>query len=309
MMKHSRSLPVVVLVLTLILSACVQRLHEGPESGQAGELTFLCDAEMRALIDVPTALYKKSVPKATINLVDSSARGAMSELFAGKVRGVIVARDYLQDEREAITSRRAGEEFPRSKLATDALVLVVSRAFPTDTVHVNQVTAWLTGAKQSPPIPGATGSKPPTFIVPGVNSSLYANLVNVVLKGKQPSSNISAIPSRDEMLTKVRASTSLIGVGYLSQFAKDSTVKMLKIGFSDSAMQHVRPKPVHQGYVIQDLYPYPVPIYIYLQKTYGQNDMALGYTNFLARDGAAQRSFLDAGIVPDYARIELNVSE
>lgn len=309
MKRHSIHTLVYALVVALIIVGCDQRLHEGPESGQAGELTFLCDAEVRALIDGPTALYQKSVPKATITLVDSSARGAMSELFAGKVRGVILARDYLADERNALATRRAGEEFPRSKLATDALVLVVSRDFPTDTVNVTQVTAWLTGVKPAPGVPGAVAPKPPTFIVPGVNSSLYANLVNVVLKGKQPSANISAIPSKEEMLTKVRASTSLIGVGYLSQFAKDSSVKLLRIGFSDSTGNHIRPKPVHQGYVIQDLYPYPVPIYIYLQKTYGQNDMALGYTNFLARDGASQRSFLDAGIVPAYARIELNVSE
>ena len=142
--------------------------------------------------------------------------------------------------------------------------------------------------------------------MPGVKSSVYSNLRLVVNNGREPASGVvSELPTLDSIKKVVQRSNNTIGIGYLSQFVRDSSVKMLRLSYLDKDGRYQRPKPVHAAYLIQGKYPFPVPIYIVLRDRANQHSLPSGFMLYVARDGNAQRTFFDAGIEPGYAKIEL----
>jgi len=306
--KTMRNIPLTLsafVVLVLATSCSNDAPKEEHETVLSGTATILVDSAIYDMMRASKSLYDALTPKAHVTFKPVDARTAMSELFAANARGIIIARDYVTDEQTALKSR--GAEFPRTQIATDALVLFTQKSFPTDTLNDVQVKDFLKGGKVNlAPLHLATT---PVFVVPGVNSSEYANIVNVILRGQQPLARMTLTASHASTREAVLAQPGRIGVGLLSQLVRDTAFKMLRIGFTDTAGARVYPQHVHQGYVVQGMYPYPVPIYIMLKDAVSQYSIPTGVMQFLARDGKAQRTFLDAGIVPAHAKIELNITE
>jgi len=303
---RNTSLALVSALFMATLSSCTtdtpQQDHETVLSGTA---TIFVDSAVYEIMRTPKAIYDTLTPKAHVTFKAVVARTATSELFAARTRGIIIARDYLSDEAAALKSQ--GLEFPRTLLATDALVFFTLKSFPTDTLNDAQIRGLLKGEKVD--LAPLHLSTPPVLVVPGVNSSVYGNLVNVVLHGQMPTARMIETTSHAASRYVVMRNPGHIGVGLLSQLVRDTAFKILRIGFNDSSGVRVFPQHVHQGYVIQGMYPYPVPIYIVLKEAVSQYSIPTGVMQFLARDGKAQRAFLEAGIVPAHAKIQLNISE
>jgi hypothetical protein len=216
-------------------------------------------------------------------------------LFAQEAKGIIIARDYLADEKAILTDSR--QDFPRTHIATDALVLYASPAYPHDTISADEVQLHLMGQ--------GTSLKGVTFVTTGANRSVVGNIVNVICKGQTPTANLTELADAATIREQVAASSSLIGIGYLSQLHGATDVKLLRVGFSDTSGKRVFPKPVHQAYLVQSLYPYPVPIYTCLKDRPSMHNLASGVFGFLYQEKAAQQTFLNAGIVPEFAKIVL----
>lgn len=304
-MRNSLPLVAAILIVAFGTSCSNEEARQDHETVLSGTATILVDSALVDMLRASKALYDSLTPKAHVTFKPVDARTAMSELFATNARGIIVARDLLPDEQTALKSR--GADFPRTLLATDALVFYTLRSFPTDTLNDQQVKDLLKGGKVN--LAPLRLSTPPVLVVPGVNSSVYGNLVNVVLHGQMPTARMIETSSHASAREAVLAQPGRVGVGLLSQLVRDTAFKMLRIGFNDSTGARVYPQHVHQGYVVQGMYPYPVPIYMMLKDAVSQYSIPTGIMQFLARDGKAQRTFLDAGIVPAHAKIELNITE
>jgi hypothetical protein len=221
-------------------------------------------------------------------------------------RIAITARSYTPDE-ETVRAQAGADSLPRALVAIDALVVVVPKEFPYDTMNAEDIRGWLRGdgmvTARYPKL-----SKTPQFVVSGgADGSIYGNVVNVVMKGQQPAKGtVVSVGSRDSVKTIVRSAPgSYIGFGLLSQYVRDSSVKMLRLSYTDSTGEHVWPKPVHASYLMMRQYPFPVPIYTYLKRAPSQRDLASGYMQFITRSGKAQKLFFDWGIEPGYAKITL----
>lgn len=275
------------------------------ETAVSGKASVLVDNQIYTLITAAKELYDQANPQAQISLQRIGANDAVSELLQHNARGVIVARDWLPDEAEAIKDEKGSEGYPRTLLAKDALVLFVSKHFPYDTMHAGHVRQWLTSGT-FPLFAYPKLTRQPKAVVPGSTSSVYGNVVNVILHGKLPSSSaLASLSSTDSVKSVVRDNSDLIGIGLLSQLVHDSTVKMLRISWTDSTGMYQRPRPVHQGYLVQGLYPFPVPVWFVLRDKPNNYNLPSGFMMFLARDGNAQRTFLTAGIEPAFAKFEL----
>lgn len=294
-------------MVSIGLTACGDDRAQGnaAESVLQGTATILVDSAIVDLLAPAKSAYDSLTPKAKITFKAVDSRTAMAELFALRTRGVIVGRDYLPDEQEA--AKKLGTEFPRSLLATDALVFYTTKAFPSDTINAEQIAGLLRGASVNVKPLGLASV--PTFVLPGINSTAYGNVVNVVLHGQRPTVSFLMTPTQAAARATVLEGKGRIGIGLLSQFAHDTAVKLLRVGFNDSTGARVYPQHVHQGYVVQGMYPYPVPIYIVLKEQISQHSLPTGLLQFLAKDGTAQRTFLNAGIVPAHAKLELHTSE
>lgn len=265
------------------------------ETAKTGSITVLVDEQIIDLIRPAVALFGQQHPYSTITLQPVSAREAVSKLFAQEAKGIIVARDYLTDESAVVNDRQ--QAFPRTHIATDALVFFASASYPRDTIGAEEIQQHVMGQGES--LRGIT------FVTAGANSSLVGNIINVVCNGRTPVANLSELPDVPTVRKRVAASASLIGIGYLSQLHNAKDVKLLRVGFTDSTGKRVSPKPVHQAYVVQSLYPYPVPIFTYLKDKPSMHNLASGLFGFLYQEKTAQQTFLNAGIVPEFAKIVL----
>jgi hypothetical protein len=296
-------------VSIVVVSSCTndpQQGQPGYESALQGSITVLIDPEVRPLIDSLQTLYVREHPKAEIAFKEAVADEAMNAMLNRSERIAIIARSYTPVEND-LRAEAGADSLPRALLAMDALVVVVPRSFPYDTMNAEHIRAWLKGdTKVLASYPKL--SKNPQFVVPGgATASVYGNIVNVVLNGSQPAKGtVVSVSTRDSVRDVINANVgSYIGFGLLSQYVRDSSVKLLRLSYTDSTGAHVWPKPVHSSYLMMRQYPFPVPIYVYLKRAPSQRDLASGYMQFLTRSGKVQRKLFDWGIEPGYAKITL----
>lgn len=295
--------------LATLLVACNTEQQSGRETAVSGSTEVLVDGAIVSLIAPAKELFDKENPRASIALREVSANDAVTQLLRHETRGIIIARDWLPDEAEAVRAEKGADGYPRSLLAKDALVFFVAKSFPYDTMHANHIREWFATGR-FPRTSYVKLTKVPLAVVPGSYSSAYGNVVNVVLGGKVPYSGVlTSKGTRDSVVAYVKSTPNAIGIGLLSQLVADTTVKMLRLSWTDSTGAYEHPRPVHQGYLVQGLYPFPVPVWFVLRDRANNYNLASSLMLFMARDGKAQRTFLDAGIEPAFAKIELNILE
>lgn len=310
-MKNKQSFARVVLLSVVVglvlISGCTDdpRTDGSSESAIQGSTTVEVDAELYEMLLTVQQQHSTDFPQAKLVLAPVPAREAMRKLMGGVTKGVVVAREYMSDEDSSMKSHQ--QSFPRTLLAKDALVFYVNKAFPYDTMSSEHIKQWFTGsitdAQMAAAYPKLNG-RTPTFVVPS-ESSVQSN-IELVSKGKLVAQRLRGLASKDSILARIRTSeNTLIGIGYLSQFAKDSSVKLLRLSFIDSTGTYEFPRVVHAANLIRGLYPFPVPIYFILKDAPSQHSLTSGVMQYMARDANAQRKFFDAGIEPGYAQIDL----
>jgi hypothetical protein len=298
-------------VSSFFANACAQETRDKKPSETAirGSVEILCDEQIIDLMGPSKILYDSVHPDAHVTLTPINALDATDALIRHDARAIIVGRDWLPEEDTIIKNDKGLEGYPRTMVARDALVFFASKKFPYDTMHADNLNSYIVSGtfnvKAYPKL-----KRPPVLIVPGSNSSIYGNVVNVICKGRTPAKGvITSLGKREEVVRRVGSDPGSIGIGLLSQFARDTTVKLIRLSYTDSNDVYEPPKPVHASYVIMGKYPYPVPIYIVLRENVSQYSLPSGYLLYVARDGKAQRTFLDAGIEPGYAKIELIIED
>lgn len=299
----------IVPVTLVFTAACTEQpdpSKAGYESAIQGAITVLIDPELRPLMDSIQVLYQRENPKAAITFSEVPADDAMHAMLNRTERIAVIGRSYTPVEND-LRQEAGADSLPRALMAMDALVVVVPKSFPYDTMNAEDIRGWLRGdntvVTRYPRL-----KKNPQFVVPGgASASIYGNVVNVVLGGKQPAKGtVASVSTRDSLTGVIHSKVGdYIGFGLLSQYVRDSSVKMLRLSYTDSVGQHVWPKPVHSSYLMMRQYPFPVPIYVYLKRAPSQRDLASGYMQFITRSGKVQRKLFDWGIEPGYAKVTL----
>lgn len=290
------------------LTSCNNNSDKPAEQDPAtsGTLELLCDETVYDIIQPTLHQFDSAYPNAHVTAVRVSAREAMARLLADSTRGIIVARNYVRDEDSLMKSHGVTRPAPFA-FAIDALAFFVKKDFPLDTISAEQVKAVLRDGKAFKDFfPHLTAE--PTFVVPGVNSSVYGNILNLVTGNNAPQHPIRFVETQADVREAVLNEEQTIGVGYLSAIAADTAhVRALRIGFADSTGKYIMPRVVHQAYVYLQQYPFPVTI----QGIMTEDNRALpwGVFSFLSRNAEVQKYFRDIGIVPAFAKIRLVESE
>jgi ABC-type phosphate transport system substrate-binding protein len=248
-------------------------------------------------------------PKATVRVQTMSAAGIIHKMISRSERVAIVARDYTHEEDSLITAAEL-DTVARVLVARDALVFFVDRSFPYDTMNAEHIRQWLSGAS-GPAASYPKLRKTPRFVVSGGSAgSVYGNITNVVLRGRQPATSVLATAATHaDVVQEVVKNPTLIGVGYLSQIRRDTVIKALRLSYTAADGTHEWPKPVHSAYLMMGKYPFPVPIFAYVTSKPSQHDVAFGFMQFATRSNKAQYSLFNAGIEPAHAKITLYLPE
>lgn len=290
----------------LLLSTCDKpdpKSSEQYETATTGKVEIVCDESIEEFMQPTFKLFDSSYNDAAVSVKSVSARDAMTQLFGAKARGIVIARSYLKDEDSALKANKLPPH-ATTIIATDALVFVVQRSFPLDTISLDQLKKLFTDKSASlrAMFPTLLRSEP-TIICPDANSSEYGNILLSLTNNGAPQHAITFVAKSKEVKAELEKNPNAIGIGYLSRYASEPNLKMLKIGFQDTTGTYIRPKTVHQSYVLMGKYPLPIKIQGLILDD--QRNLPWGFITFLRNDVRTKEYFLKSGIVPEGARFNL----
>lgn len=275
------------------------------ENMNEGKLTVLCEEGAWNLMQKPFKWYSEFYPKVELTPKKVNTHEAMKKLLAGDTiegRAIIIARGYTKRE-DSLMKKFRVEKHQREPLARDGLVFFVQEDYPIDTLKASDLEALLTDDSRKISDFNPKISEETLFATNSHNSSEYVNFKEMVLRGKKMRKKLKLFQSADSVKEYVAANKNAVGIGYLGQVVKDGRFKCLALGYTDSTGKYINAKPVHQGYIVQGLYPYIVTYYVYLAER--QRNLPYWFAMYVARETKVQRYFLDHGIVPAYAKIHL----
>src|SRR3989339_9896 len=267
----------------------------------SGKLTVYCDEGLYNLIEPTFRMHDSTFPDIKLTSVKVNAREAMAKLLSANAEVIIIARDYLKDEDSLMKAYKV-KEHPVMICAEDALVFYTQKDYPLDTITEGQLKNVLLNGQSLLGYYPAIKSEP-KFVINNNSSSEYANLISLVAKKQTIKKKLLMLSCSDSVINYMKKNPGTIGIGYLSQIAKDTSLKGIKISYIDSAGKYVFPHTVHQANVLRGNYPYIVPLKIYLLRD--MKNKAFWFGMFLSKEGVVQKYFLEAGIVPVYAQIKL----
>jgi hypothetical protein len=279
----------------------------GPDSKEppvrSGEAVVYVDEEVVPLLQPMPALAHQQLPDATLTLLSCKTDTAVYSMLRGTMSSLVLPRDFTQTEQQDITN--SALDITTSIIAQDALVLYTRKDFPSDTVVLAHVSGLYAGTTF--PTEGyAPRNISPFLVLPGSQSSITYNAFAMLGNQKPPQSTfVHMVSNSEEALSKVQKTPGAIGVGYLSQFVGNTSVKLLRIGYDSAGVYKSASKPVHASYVIMGQYPLPVPIRYLLRDRITTYSPHAGFMQFVSKDPSAQRVFLEKGIQPWHAKIEL----
>jgi len=298
-------------LLTIVfLSSCDNKYEpkssDDVETINSGKLTIYVDESIESVIDSTFSMYEKDYPNVELTVNYADSRNIMAQLLGAKTRVAVNSRDYLDDELEQMKKFEV-KNHKRFPIAYDALVYFVNKDFPIDTLNANDIeNAISNGSSLSDNTENLNFE--PTYATLDQNSSIFANFSKYMNYQDTLRKKVELFGDMEQLKKQVESNNSIIGVAYLSHLINDDRFKMIELGFTvDSTKEFIRPKPVHQGYIVQDLYPYKVTYWGYLLED--RQDLPFWFVTYLAKQTIAQQHFLNEGIVPAFAQIKLKYEE
>lgn len=293
----------ITLIFTLLIS-CGDNKYKAKdpdevETMNSGKLKVIIDESIKNVLDTGIVMYQNDYEKVLITKEFKNARKSMGELLGGLSRVVVIARDYLEDEDSLMVVHKVDKHY-RMKIATDALVLFTKVDYPIDTLNHSEIKNIFQYGEKLSNIFKVDGE--PKYYINEVNSSEYAHFKKSILENNPLKKNVMFIEGIDEIKNQVYENNG-VGFGLLSQLVGDDRFKLIQIGFNDSTGKYIRPVPVHQAYLVQGRYPYPVDYWVYLLED--RRNLPFWFASYLAKETKYQQLILDKGIVPEFARIQL----
>jgi ABC-type phosphate transport system substrate-binding protein len=301
-MKTTNSFKIILLFVIfagfLLLSCGGNQPAKPPQS-----IKVLCDESIFNLMRVPFFKFDSVFKDVKLDPVKTTANEAMAGLLSGNAPVVIVSRSYshLEDSLMKAYNVTSVKQFV---IARDAIVFFAKYNFPLDTLSDAQIKDMLSSREASLIKYYKKLEKEPEIVIPTNNSAEYDNFIMTAGKGLTLNKRLVQLPDEDSVKSYILNNPGNIGVGYLSQILGNPDIKPLSIGFNDSTGTYIFPHNVHQANIAQGLYPYIVKHYIYIFDE--RNEDANRLVNFFRYgNGIVQKYFLDAGIVPGVAHINL----
>ncbi len=288
----------------LISCSSEQAQQEPVGTPTSGKVTIYCDEAVAPLFDSLVYKFEAQYPEAEVDLQPVPARQAVGKLLQGKARAIILCREYLRDEDSLLKAYHLN--FPVITFAKDALVFYAQPSFPLDTISDQQLKRVFQEGTSLDQLFGLKNAV--EIVTPDQLSSVYANLTRFFTDGQPVQYPLKLLPNSDSVYRYIKSHPLALGVGYLSQVALDSSVKMLRVGFVDTTGAYVYPtRYPHQSLIVLGLYPYVVPIRGVLREDV--RNLPWGVFMFLERDPQATTFYKDKGIVPTFAVIKIKVGE
>lgn len=300
-------------LLLASLTGCNRQ--ESETSPTKGKVTAIVSESHAALLQKEVDQFHRLYSEARVELLSATTREAIVHLLNDSVRIIIIDRALNEEERRV--AAQAEIKYTETKIAEDALVVVVHKENPIKNISWNSfgqiVTREVTQWSQ---VPESKWSGPIEFAFTGRNSGAYELLVSHFLKLPKDAVPTSVAETQKEVLDYVASHPRALGVVSAACFysvtrphgIQDTTtvtpLRALAMQRQDStaAEEYVK---LHQANIYRGFYPLHYGVYIYYTVS-AKRDLGpeLGFTTFAASH-PGQKIIMDAGLVPATMPIRL----
>jgi phosphate transport system substrate-binding protein len=300
MMKGS----ILLLAATLLFSACGTDFKKPySDTTTSGNVTLASDETLQPFTDAEKDTFMGLYRYANITMKHQSEAACFSDLVKDSVKVILATRKLNAQEEAYFKSRNL---FPvTTKVAIDALALVVNKDNPDSLIKMSQLMDILSGKtstwKQFNP---SSTLGDITFVFDNNGSSNVRYLRDSVMKGQALPEYCFAAKSNPDVIRYVEShknAIGVIGVAWISDF-KDpaanqflSRIKVLDVATSANPVYPDDYYKPYQAYIA--LQQYPLVREVYMINREGRAGLGTGFVSFVAGD-QGQRIVRMSGLLP-----------
>jgi len=296
----------IILLLLVFAGGC--RFFKGDpyrNTPTTGITTICSDETFRPVVEAEVDVFKAIYGYTVVNVKFVPENEAFKQLLNDSVQLIVASRRLTSDETAILNSKKL---YPRqTKIATDAIALIVHPSSKDTLITINQIRDILSGKiTRWDQINPNSSADPVKVIFDNEKSGIVKYLVDSICKGNFVTSNVFALDYNRDVIEYTASHPGVLGfVGaswisnrddslHLSFHKRIKVVAVSQDPIPNSANSY---KP-YQAYMVENIY--PLTRDIYMINTEPRNGLATGFSAFMASD-KGQRIIMKSGILPTVA--------
>lgn len=275
------------------------------DTATSGKVSISVDESYALLFDTQIYTFEALYPNAKINARFKPEQEALKDLLTDSSKVAVLNRTLTANE---LASFKAANIYPvTTKIAEDAIALIVNNNNQDTTFTLHQIKKFLTG--EDTLWPENKGQKI-TIVFDNPNSANFRYLKELV-KDQPFGRNVFAVKSNPEVITYVSTHANAIGiisVNWISDMddtLSQSFLKKIKVvGLTDEEYPNELTKfrKPKQAYIANKSYPLCRSVYMINRQT--RAGLGTGFVSFVAGE-KGQRMMKLAGLVPATMQVRL----
>ena len=295
-----------LVLLVILLGGC--RFFKGDpyrNTPTTGSSTITTDETFRPIIEAELDVFKGIYGYSEFKANYLPEVDAFNQLLNGDVQLIVTSRPLTKAEISSLNQKKI---FPRqTKIATDAIALIVSPTSKESVITLSQIKDILTGKidQWNQINPGSKAGKIKA-VFDNEKSSIINFLVDSLCKGTLVKTNVFALEYNRDVIEYTSTHPGVlgfVGTSWISN-SNDSLhlsfhkkIKVLSVSDSPRPTTENSFKP-YQAYLMDHIYPLTRDIYIINAEP--RNGLVTGFSAFVASD-KGQRIILKSGVLPAVA--------
>ncbi len=198
----------ILAMLLVLLVSCSREERERP-SATSGDLVVFTTHGYADLIDTLAQEFARQYPKIRPAVTGMQTREAVVHLLNDSVSTVCIDREFNEEEKAVMAE--AGQSFTATRIAWEALVVVVNSSNAVPRFTHEALTAIVTGTTTRwADVPGSRQNGPIEFVTTERNTGLYENTRTMLVPEGQDLAVFAIGASQEECVTYVRRSQNAI---------------------------------------------------------------------------------------------------
>lgn len=293
----------IVLALGLLTMAGCNNSDAPADTPTTGNIKISIDESFQPILESHVSTFEAIYKYADLNPLYKSEGEVFNDLLTDTTRVAVVSRDLNEKEKAFFEQKKI---IPRvTKIAIDAVALIVNRNNPDTLLTLEQVKAIFSGSVTDwNQINSQNNIKNLTIVFDNNNSGTARYVKDSLLNNQPLPTNTYASNSHEALIdyvSKNENAIGVLGVNWISDRDDSTAVGFLNrirvVGISTetnpaSADDYYQP---YQAYIAQGTYPLRRNLYIISAE--GRAGLGTGFASFIAGD-QGQRIFLKSGLVP-----------
>lgn len=297
---------IIAIIATLFSCGGNDGKPQPTDTPTSGEVNVVIDESFQKLFDSQIFTFEAIYKNAKIHASYLPENEALTRMINDSCKVVVMCRDLTDKERKSFEAKNL---FPIStKIAEDAIVLLVNPENTDTTLTVAQVKSILTGKdslwKQLNDKSELEGIN---VVFDNAGSANARYMRDTLLEGKDFAKNVFAVKSNNEVIEYVSSHKNAIGflsVNWISDMDDSTSTNILKKVKVVAIAKEEGSKPVkaYQAFIKTKEYPFTRDVYMISRQT--RAGLGMGFVSFVAGD-KGQLMILKAGLIPAIAPVRL----